>query len=240
MSTLTRAAYEKMIAENREWLSRQPRTLEREHVDLILQRSADHEYGEASTLRAQLAETERRLTESREAESLVSTRLAAVESKFERFVKGTTEEELRCHGLASLTALGNAEHRAEDAEAACAARDEALRQFTAVMICNWTHNEECGRSDECEDSDAAHPCCRHEDEPCPKCECGMSKLYAADTAARALLTAPNPGSEYVHRDVVMRVAERVREECLQVVFVECKRGHDMDVDLDALVKEVLP
>lgn len=63
---------------------------------------------------------------------------------------------------------------------------EALEKFTKVGIRNWTHNEECARSEDCEDMDAAHPCNRH-DEPCPSCECGMSGLYAADDAARAAL-----------------------------------------------------
>jgi len=43
---LNRAAYEKLIAENLEWLKQQPRTLERDHIILIVEHSADHEYRE--------------------------------------------------------------------------------------------------------------------------------------------------------------------------------------------------
>ena len=52
----------------------------------------------------------------------------------ERFVHGTTEEELRIHGLASSTALGDMEHRAEDAEAACAAYRDGLERFNGRRI----------------------------------------------------------------------------------------------------------
>lgn len=49
---LTRHAYEKLIQENREWLAKQPRTLERDHIDLILRASPAHEY-ECDSLREQ-------------------------------------------------------------------------------------------------------------------------------------------------------------------------------------------
>jgi hypothetical protein len=42
---MNRASYERMIAENIEWLEQQPRTLERDHVIAIVKASADHEYG---------------------------------------------------------------------------------------------------------------------------------------------------------------------------------------------------
>lgn len=35
-STLNQPAFQRLIDENREWLGRQPRTLERDHIDLIL------------------------------------------------------------------------------------------------------------------------------------------------------------------------------------------------------------
>jgi hypothetical protein len=44
-SRMNRQAYEKMIVENLEWLRKQPRTLEREHIEMILEISADREYG---------------------------------------------------------------------------------------------------------------------------------------------------------------------------------------------------
>lgn len=43
-SRMNRPAYEKMIAENIEWLLKQPRTLEREHIEQVLRVSADREY----------------------------------------------------------------------------------------------------------------------------------------------------------------------------------------------------
>lgn len=43
---VNRHAYEGMIAENLEWLRAQPRTLEREHIETILARSAEYEYGD--------------------------------------------------------------------------------------------------------------------------------------------------------------------------------------------------
>jgi hypothetical protein len=42
---VTRAAYEGMIAEDVEWLRKQPRSLEREHIEAVLACSADREYG---------------------------------------------------------------------------------------------------------------------------------------------------------------------------------------------------
>ncbi len=41
---MTREAYDKMIREDLAWLEKQPRTLEREHIILIVKHSADHEY----------------------------------------------------------------------------------------------------------------------------------------------------------------------------------------------------
>ena len=48
-TTLNRTAYEKLIAEDLEWLLAQPRSLEREHIEAIVRRSADHEYGGATS-----------------------------------------------------------------------------------------------------------------------------------------------------------------------------------------------
>ena len=46
MSTkLTRAAYARLIAEDLLWLRRQPRTLEREHIEALLGRAVEYEYG---------------------------------------------------------------------------------------------------------------------------------------------------------------------------------------------------
>ena len=39
MNTLTKEAYEKLVAEDIEWLDKQPRSLEREHIALILKDS---------------------------------------------------------------------------------------------------------------------------------------------------------------------------------------------------------
>lgn len=44
---LTRAAYEALVAENIVWLQSLPRTLERDHVIMIVQRSPESEYGPA-------------------------------------------------------------------------------------------------------------------------------------------------------------------------------------------------
>jgi hypothetical protein len=44
---LTRAAYEQLIAGNREWLRQQPPSLERDHIDLILSRAVAYEYDAA-------------------------------------------------------------------------------------------------------------------------------------------------------------------------------------------------
>jgi len=41
---LPRDAYEDLIAENIDWLEKQPLTLERQHVIEIVRASADHEY----------------------------------------------------------------------------------------------------------------------------------------------------------------------------------------------------
>jgi hypothetical protein len=42
---LNRAAYEKMIAEDIAWLEQQPRTLERDHILVVLQHAVGYEYG---------------------------------------------------------------------------------------------------------------------------------------------------------------------------------------------------
>ena len=42
---LMREAYEKLIEEDIEWLMRQPRSLEQEHIKLILELSPDRVYG---------------------------------------------------------------------------------------------------------------------------------------------------------------------------------------------------
>ena len=41
---LSRDGYEKLIAENIEWLMKPPRTLEREHIIMIVKTSPDREY----------------------------------------------------------------------------------------------------------------------------------------------------------------------------------------------------
>lgn len=43
-SKVNRLTYEKMVQEDIEWLDKQPKTLERDHIRLILQHSVDHEY----------------------------------------------------------------------------------------------------------------------------------------------------------------------------------------------------
>lgn len=49
---MNRDAYERLIAEDLEWLLQQPRTLERDHVESIVRRSADHEYNNPPALRS--------------------------------------------------------------------------------------------------------------------------------------------------------------------------------------------
>jgi hypothetical protein len=51
---LTRAGYEKLIAENIEWLLAQPRTLEREHIIMIVKASPDREYPPLKTCGCQV------------------------------------------------------------------------------------------------------------------------------------------------------------------------------------------
>ena len=46
---LNRSAYEALVAEVIRWLMAQPRSLERDHILVILQVSADHEYGTTTT-----------------------------------------------------------------------------------------------------------------------------------------------------------------------------------------------
>lgn len=43
-TTLNRHAYQRLIDENLEWLSKQPRSLERDHIEGIIKRSLHHEY----------------------------------------------------------------------------------------------------------------------------------------------------------------------------------------------------
>lgn len=42
---MNRRAYQKLIDGDMEWLMKQPRTLEREHIEIILKLSPDKEYG---------------------------------------------------------------------------------------------------------------------------------------------------------------------------------------------------
>ncbi len=44
-SRLNRPAYERLIRENIEWLDKQPRTLERDHIRMILDQAVEYEYG---------------------------------------------------------------------------------------------------------------------------------------------------------------------------------------------------
>lgn len=46
----TRAAYRKIIEEDRAWLLRQPDTLERSHIDAIVVHSEQHEYDTPETI----------------------------------------------------------------------------------------------------------------------------------------------------------------------------------------------
>lgn len=47
-SRLNRHSYAKLIQEDINWLMRQPHTLEREHIRLILERAIEYEYGSES------------------------------------------------------------------------------------------------------------------------------------------------------------------------------------------------
>jgi len=63
-TTLNRDAYERLIAEDLEWLLKQPRTLERDHIESIVRRSADHEYRNCPTPRTKKQKIEDQLRES--------------------------------------------------------------------------------------------------------------------------------------------------------------------------------
>ncbi len=45
--SMNRRTYEELIAENLDWLLKQPQSLERDHIELIVRRSANHEFAEA-------------------------------------------------------------------------------------------------------------------------------------------------------------------------------------------------
>lgn len=47
---LLRHAYEKLIAEDLEWLAKQPRSLERDHIAAVLRESTAYTYGNQKTL----------------------------------------------------------------------------------------------------------------------------------------------------------------------------------------------
>lgn len=49
MTRLNRHAYQRLINEDLEWLSRQPRSLEREHIEVIVRQSPEREYTRASS-----------------------------------------------------------------------------------------------------------------------------------------------------------------------------------------------
>lgn len=44
-SELNRSAYEQLVREDLEWLRSQPRTLEREHIEMIVRWSVERIYG---------------------------------------------------------------------------------------------------------------------------------------------------------------------------------------------------
>lgn len=75
MIRLNRSAYEQLIEEDVAWCEQQPRTLERDHVILVLRASVDYEYNaegdprddEAAILRARVAELEAALAAAQEA-----------------------------------------------------------------------------------------------------------------------------------------------------------------------------
>lgn len=46
MMQLNRQAYQKLVDEDLEWLSKQPRTLEREHIEIIVRNSVRAYYGD--------------------------------------------------------------------------------------------------------------------------------------------------------------------------------------------------
>lgn len=47
---MNRDAYQRLVDENRVWLAKQPATLERSHIDLIINQSVDYTYGVAERL----------------------------------------------------------------------------------------------------------------------------------------------------------------------------------------------
>lgn len=51
-SKMSRDSYRDIIAENLDWLAKQPRTLEREHIRTIVEHSERHEYDDAERIAA--------------------------------------------------------------------------------------------------------------------------------------------------------------------------------------------
>ena len=48
--TLCKSAYERLVKEDIEWLLKQPRSLERDHIRMILEASPKHEYDDQKSL----------------------------------------------------------------------------------------------------------------------------------------------------------------------------------------------
>lgn len=51
-TTLNRHAYQRLIDEDLEWLLKQPGSLERDHIEAIVRRSPENEYGSPSAPRS--------------------------------------------------------------------------------------------------------------------------------------------------------------------------------------------
>lgn len=58
MSRMNRTTYEQLISEDLEWLLKQPRSLERDHIEAIVRRSVDHEYGQPGAPRSKKQKVE--------------------------------------------------------------------------------------------------------------------------------------------------------------------------------------
>lgn len=96
---LNRETYERLIAENRAWLAKQPRTLERDHIDLILKASPDHEYGcdaEVAALKARNAELESRVVPVNMAAARLSARVAKLTAALKREVLNMSADRSWC------------------------------------------------------------------------------------------------------------------------------------------------
>ena len=168
----------------------------------------------------------------------------AAADAFDRF--GEAYDSLKADVEVAKKIVAAAHAREETLQAELAAANEKARTLTEQLAeCRaYIEDRDQRTKERVRERDEARASCAALREGLRRLTAAMQSVvgfgpWNQDLAdARALLSAPNPGKSYVSRDLLMKVAERVRDECAALSWNKLTVEEMAEIDLSALVAEV--